>query len=117
MHPTTRGARIFTAYSIEWKLLSPHRGRRPCSCLRSRTHRRTVFTLGAPFVYVLDVGGKHAGLHVRTSRSEQHIVRMPINREYGGTDGFLELLRDPPVVVRIEGTNRDRPERLGKKTS
>ena len=42
---------------------------------------------------------------------------MPVDREHGGTDGLLELLRDPPVVVRIEGANRDRPGRLGKKTS
>lgn len=76
-------------------------------------HRRTVCTRGVPFVNVLDVGGKYACLHVCTSRSEQDIVRMPVDREHGGADRLLELLRHPPVVVRIKGTNRDRPGRLG----
>jgi hypothetical protein len=33
----------------------------------------------------------------------------PVDRDDGGADRLLELLCDPPAVVRIEGTNRDCP--------
>jgi hypothetical protein len=34
---------------------------------------------------------------------------MPVDREDGRANRLLELLCDPPVVVWIEGTNRDGP--------
>jgi hypothetical protein len=65
-------------------------------------------------VDVFDVGRKDAGFHVRASCGEQHIVWMPVDREDGGADRLLELLCDPPVVVRIKRTDRDSPLDQGR---
>jgi len=65
-------------------------------------------------VNVFDVGRKDAGFHVRASCGEQNIVWVPVDREDGGADRLLELLRDPPVVVWIKRTNRDSPVDQGR---
>jgi hypothetical protein len=95
-------------------VLAPQGGRRSCDCSKT-AHKRTASSERAPSlvnVFDSDVSRKHASLHVRTSHSEQDIVRMPVDREDGGADQLLELFCDPPVVVRIERTNCNCPFEL-----
>ena len=74
---------------------------------RAYTHNGT--SRNSPLVNVFDVGGKDASLHVRASCGEQDVVWVPVDRKDGRTDWLLELLRDPPIVVRVKGANSDRP--------
>jgi hypothetical protein len=89
---------------------SPHtEGGGLVSCLSTHSIKDYTAREARPLVHVFDVGRKDAGLHVRASCGEQDIVRVPVDREYGGADRLLELLCDPPVVVWIKRTNRDCP--------
>jgi hypothetical protein len=73
-----------------------------------RWHTTALLSENSPLVNVFDVGGKYASLHVRASCSEQDIVWVPVDGKNGRTDWFLELLRDPPIVVWVKGANGDR---------
>lgn len=61
-------------------------------------------------VRVLNICREHTSFHIRTSRGQQDVVRVPIDRKDGGPDWFLEELRDPPVTLLIKGTDRNSPD-------
>ena len=60
-------------------------------------------------VDALDKGRKHSSLGIRASSRDQDVVGMPVDRQNGRPERLLEMLRDPPVVLFIEGTDSDRP--------
>ena len=63
----------------------------------------------ALLVNVLDVGGEHTSLHIGTAGRKEHVVGVPVDGQDRRADGLLEQTRNPPVVVGIEGANRDGP--------
>lgn len=83
MYPSSGGAAILPANGIEWELLAPN--------------ARLRFLID-----VLNVRREDARFHVGAACCEKDIVWVPIDGEDRRTDGFLELLRDPPVAFGIE---------------
>ena len=72
-------------------------------------HREPILALCSLGIDPLDKGRKDAGLGIGAPRSDQDVVRVPIDREDGGSEGLLQVLRDPPVVLFIERTDGDGP--------
>lgn len=58
-------------------------------------------------LHVLDVGGEDARLVVGGARDEQHIVRMPVERRDGRADRLFDVLRHPPIVLRLKVADGD----------
>lgn len=86
MDPTTTRARVLPAKCVEWQLLAPYG--------RLRT-----------LVYVLDVRRENTSLHVSTASCEEHVVRVPVDREHSGSDRLLQLACDPPVALGVKRTD------------
>ncbi len=59
-------------------------------------------------VYILDISREHTRLRFRTSSGQQHVVRVPVDRQDRRADGLFEESGDPPIPLRIEGTDGDR---------
>lgn len=92
MNPTTSGGRILE--------LGQHL---PQGFLRTPSRRFRVL------LDVLDVSGKHPNLVIGRTGHQQHIVRMPIQRCHRRTDRLLDVLRNPPIVLRLKVAHRNQP--------
>lgn len=57
----------------------------------------------------LDESRKDTSLGIGASGGDQDVVRVPIDREDGRSEGLLEVLGDPPVVLFVKGTDGDGP--------
>jgi len=90
MNPSASRAGVFTTDSVKWQLRTPNSGNRF-------------------LIYFLDISREHASFHVRAPSSKQNVVRMPIHAEDSRSDRFLEELRNPPIVLGIEGADGDGP--------
>ena len=66
-----------------------------------------------PGLDVLDPSGEDPGLHVGASSTEEDVVGMPIDGKDSRSDGLLEVLGDPPVVLGIERADGDDSGREG----
>ena len=87
---------------------SPHtEGAGLARLLRSHTHAHERHSL---LVDVLDIGRKDTSLHIRASCSEQDVVWVPVDRKNGRSDWFLELLRNPPIIVFVKRANGNCPK-------
>lgn len=53
-------------------------------------------------VNTLDVAGEDSGVSVRGSGGQQNVVGVPRNAGDCGSDGLLDVLGDPPVVLGLE---------------
>ncbi|RUS23162.1 hypothetical protein BC937DRAFT_91849 [Endogone sp. FLAS-F59071] len=45
---------------------------------------------------------KNASLVVRGPSSQQNVVGMPVDGKNGGTNGLLDMLANPPVVILLK---------------
>lgn len=63
-----------------------------------------------PLINLLNVCREHTSLHVSASGSEEDIVWVPVDGKHSRSDRLLQQLRDPPVVLGVEGTDGDRTE-------
>jgi hypothetical protein len=48
---------------------------------------------------------------IRSSRSEQDVVRVPVDGQYSRPDRLLDVLGYPPVVLLVERADSDSPDR------
>lgn len=55
-----------------------------------------------PGVHILDVSGEDASLIISAPSSKQYIVWVPIEAQDGRSNGLLEMLRYPPIVLLVE---------------
>ena len=58
-------------------------------------------------VNTLNEGREYASLHVSGAGSKKDVVGMPVDREDSATDGLLDMLTTPPVIILVEITHRD----------
>lgn len=56
-------------------------------------------------LHVLDIGRKYACLVIGRAGHQQHIIRMPVERRNGRANRFLDVLRHPPIVLRLKVTD------------
>jgi hypothetical protein len=57
----------------------------------------------------LDEGRKDISLGIRSTRSEQDVVWVPVNRQHSRPDGLLDVFRYPPVILLVEGADGNGP--------
>ena len=60
-------------------------------------------------VDTLDESREDICLRIRSSRSEQDVVGMPIDGQHGRPDRLLDVLGYPTIVILVERTNSDSP--------
>lgn len=58
-------------------------------------------------INALDERRKDVSFGIGGTGSEKDIVGVPVNRKDRRPDGLLDVLRYPPVVLLVEGTNSD----------
>lgn len=59
------------------------------------------------FVYSLNIAREDPGMGIRRSSSKQNWVGVPSYRRDSTANGFLQVLRNPPVIFLFEITNRN----------
>jgi len=88
VHPTGRVVHVLATHGIEGQALAPHT------------------RIGAG-VRALDEAREDARMSVRRPRRQQNRVRMPGHRGDGASDGLLEVLRHPPVILLLKVADGD----------
>jgi hypothetical protein len=69
-----------------------------------RVERQTLTPRGRCRLLIqsLDVGRVNTGLHVGRAGGQENIVGMPFDTQHGGTDGLLQMLTHPPIIVLVK---------------
>jgi hypothetical protein len=86
VNPSSRVIQILAADSVKWQPLTPE------SRLR-------------PLVNAFDEAGKDAGMRISRSSGQQNGVRVPVYAGDGASDGLLQVLGNPPVVLLLKVTD------------
>lgn len=88
VHPRGRVVEKLATYSVEWQALTP----------RARLR---------PRVDALDEAAEHARMPVCATGGDEDRVWVPRDRGDCATDGLLEMLGHPPVVLLLEVADSD----------
>jgi hypothetical protein len=109
VNPTATVTLEFTAKSVERKLVAPNGRRRPIrkSCQNASLPHSQAQVVYILLINTLNEGRKHASLHVSRTGSKKDVVGMPVDREDSATNGLLDMLTTPPVIILVEITHRD----------
>jgi hypothetical protein len=63
-------------------------------------------------INTLDESREDICFSIRSSRSEQDIVRVPVDRQYSRPDRLLDVLGYPPVVLLVKRADSDSPDHI-----
>jgi hypothetical protein len=105
VHPSTVGTTELSADSSERQSVSPDRRFRPRMSAAYTT--LPISDHHSLRVDALDERREYISLGVCCSGREEHVVRVPVDRENSRSQRLLDVLGYPPVVLLVKGTDGD----------